>query len=381
MLSGENFMIPPAPRLFFGRGTSLQISEHLQGLGLGSAFIVTDKNLNASGVIAPVIDALKTAGIQVDVFDGVAPNPTNENVEDGAAQLGRLGEACLVAIGGGSSIDCAKAIALLAANGGTVEEMQMLVPPAPANLPIIAIPTTAGTGSETNGASVITISTLGRKVYVGHPSVIPAIAVLDPDLTMGLPVYPTATCGFDVLTHATEAFVSVAANSWSDKIALDAIGKVAGHLRRVVTDGSDVEARAQMLLGSNLAATAFNSAFLGAVHGTGHALSARLNAAHGQTLATMMPHVMEYNMSERAEKYAEVARLLDPSSATTPGGAIDTVLKLRSDIGIEKSIRDLGGGEDMIPTLVEDAQADPINAFNPRPVDAAGLESLFRAAL
>ncbi|MEO1016026.1 MAG: iron-containing alcohol dehydrogenase [Pseudomonadota bacterium] len=379
MLSSQNFTVPPLPTLIFGQGASLKLSDHTQALGLHAALIVTDKNLHASGVLAPVIDALRTANIHVDVFDGVEPNPTDKNVEAGAAMLGKLENACVIPIGGGSSMDCGKAVALLAANGGAVEAMQATTP-APAKAPVIAVPTTAGTGSETNGACVITNSGLGRKTYVIHPSITPAFAVLDPDLTIGLPTYPTATCGFDVLTHATEAFVSVGANAYSDAIALEAIGKVANNLRNVIQDGGDVEARAQMLLGSAMAAMAFNVAGLGSVHGTGHALSARLNAAHGQTLATMLPHVMEYNMPERSEKYAEVARLLDPSSAPSGTVAIDAVLKLRSDIGIDRSIRDLGGEDDLLPTLVEDATADLINAFNPRPVDPAALESLYRAA-
>ena len=379
MLASQTFTAPPVPSLVFGRGTSLQLSEHIQALGLQSALIVTDRNLLASGVLDPVIDALKTANIHVDVFDGVEPNPTDKTVEAGAKRLSALGDACVIPIGGGSSMDCGKAIALFAANGGTLEKTQVEVP-APAKAPVIAVPTTAGTGSETNRASVITDTALGRKTYVVHPSILPQFAVLDPDLTAGLPVYPTATCGFDVLTHATEAFVAVNANAYSDAIALDAIGKVARNLRRVVEDGSDIEARAEMLLGSALAAMSFNVAGLGSVHGTGHALSARLNAAHGQTLATMLPHVMDYNMPEREEKYAEVGRLLDPSGAASGTAAIDAVLRLRSDIGIEKSIRDLGGEEDLLPTLVEDATADLINMFNPRPVDPAALESLYRAA-
>jgi alcohol dehydrogenase class IV len=242
------------------------------------------------------------------------------------------------------------------------------------------VPTTAGTGSETNNACVITNSRMGRKTYVIHPSITPAFAVLDPDLTVGLPTYPTATCGFDVLTHAVEAFVSAGANAYSDAIALDAIRKVAGNVRRVVEDGQDVEARAQMLLASAMAAMAFNVAGLGTVHGTGHALSARLKAAHGQTLATMMPHVMDYNMSAREEKYIEVAKILAPSGPATGTGAIDAVIQLRSDIGIEKSIRDLGGDDNLFAVLVEDAVADPVNFSNPIAVDQAAIEKLYRAA-
>ncbi|HCC45741.1 MAG TPA: NAD-dependent alcohol dehydrogenase [Gammaproteobacteria bacterium] len=307
------------------------------------------------------------------------PNPTDLNVEAGAQKLRDLGDACVVPIGGGSSMDCGKSIALLAANGGTVEELQTSSPKE-AKAPVIAVPTTAGTGSETNSACVITNTRLGRKTYVMHPSITPAFAVLDADLTVGLPTYPTATCGFDVLTHAVEAFVSAGASAYSDAIALEAIAKVADNLRDVVKDGSNIEARSQMLLGSAMAAIAFNVSGLGSVHGTGHAISARLNAAHGQTLATMLPHVMDYNMSEREDKYIEVAKLLAPSGPATGTAAIDAVLQIRSDIGIDRSISDLGGDDNLLEVLVEDAVADPVNFSNPRPVDADAIRKLYQAA-
>ena len=379
MLSNENFTVRPLPTLVFNRGASQQLNNHIQALGLNAALIVTDKNLAASGVLEPVLDALRASNLRVEVFDGVEPNPTDQNVEAGAAKLRELGEACVIPIGGGSSMDCGKSVALLAANGGSVEELQAGTP-VDATAPVIAVPTTAGTGSETNSACVITNTKLGRKAYVMHPSITPAFAVLDPDHTVGLPTYPTATCGVDVLTHAVEAFVSVGANTYSDGIALEAISKVAGNLRKVVQDGQDIEARSQMLLASAMAAMAFNVAGLGSVHGTGHAISARLNAAHGQTLATMLPAVMEYNMPEREEKYVEVARLLAPSGPATGAGAIDAVLQIRSDIGIDRSISDLGAGDDLLAVLVEDAAADPVNFTNPRPVDPAALEALYRAA-
>ena len=379
MLSDESFVVRPSPTIVFNRGASLQISNQIQSLGFKAALIVTDKGLAASGILEPIIDAMKTAGLNVAVFDGVEPNPMDRNVEAGAEKLRELGDACVVPIGGGSSMDCGKAIALLAANSETVEQLQASTP-SKAKSPVIAVPTTAGTGSETNGACVITNTRLGRKTYVVHPSIQPTFAILDPDLTVGLPTYPTATCGFDVLTHAIEAYVSARCSAYSDAIALEAISKVAENLRKVVQDGSDIEARSQMLLGSAMAAMAFNVAGLGSVHGTGHAISARLKAAHGQTLATMLPHVMEYNMPVRAEKYAQVARLLAPTGPATGTAAIDAVLRLRSDIGIERSISELGGEDEMFSVLLEDASADPVNFSNPRPVDPVALEALYRAA-
>ena len=379
MLSNENFTVRPLPTIVFNRGAAKDLNNHIQALGKSAALIVTDKNLAASGVLDPILEALRAANLSVEVFDGVEPNPTDLNVEAGAEKLKELGDAVVVPIGGGSSMDCGKSIALLASNPGTVEEMQGSAP-TPAAAPVIAVPTTAGTGSETNSACVITNTRLGRKTYVMHPSITPAFSVLDPELTVGLPTYPTATCGFDVLTHAVEAFVSVGANAYSDAIAVEAIRKVAANLRKVVADGQDIEARSQMLLGSAMAAQAFNVTGLGSAHGTGHAISARLNAAHGQTLATMLPHVIEYNMSVREDKYAEVARILSPSGPATGAGAIDAVLQLRSDIGIDRSITDLGGEGDLLSVLLEDAMADPVNMTNPRPVDQAGFEAMYNAA-
>ena len=380
LLSNENFTVRPLPTIVFNRGAAKDLNNHIQALGKTTALIVTDKNLVASGVLDPILEELRAANLSVEVFDGVEPNPTDLNVELGAEMLKELGDAVIVPIGGGSPMDCGKAIALLASNPGTVEEMQSSQP-TPAAAPVIAIPTTAGTGSETNGACVITNTRLGRKTYVVHPSIVPVCSVLDPDLTVGLPTYPTATCGFDVLTHAVEAFVSVGANAYSDTIAVEAMHKVAENLRKVVADGQDIEARSQMLLGSAMAAQAFNVTGLGSAHGTGHAISARLNAAHGQTLATMMPHVMEYNMSVREAKYAEVARILAPSGPATGAGAIDAVIQLSSDIGIDRSITDLGGESDLLSVLVEDAMADPVNRTNPRPVDQAGFEAMYSSAL
>ncbi len=184
MLSNENFIARPLPTIAFSRGASQLLNNHIQSLGRSAALIVTDKNLAASGVLEPVLDALRAANLRVEVFDGVEPNPTDLNVEAGAEKLRALGDACVVPIGGGSSMDCGKSIALLAANGGTVEDLQASEP-ADAQAPIIAVPTTAGTGSETNNACVITNTRLGRKTYVIHPSITPAFAVLDPDLTVG----------------------------------------------------------------------------------------------------------------------------------------------------------------------------------------------------
>ncbi len=379
MLSGQSFVIRPLPTLVFGNDSSLQLAGHVKSLGLTAVLFVTDQSLRRTGLAEPVIDALRKAGIGVEVFDGVEPNPTDRNVESGAEQLRRLGSAGVIAFGGGSSMDCGKAIALLARNAETIPALQANAPAHP-GAPVIAVPTTAGTGSETNSACVITDSQMGRKTYVMHPSITPVVAVLDPKLTLGLPAYPTATCAFDVLTHAVEALVALRATPYSDTVALEAIRLVASYARSVVRDGSDLEARSNMLLASSMAAIAFNVAGLGSAHGTGHALSARLSAAHGQTLATMLPHVMTFNLPVAGDKYRTVAECLAPELSPTPEGAVAAVLALRDDLGLSRSIRDLGGPEGLLRTLIEDAVADPVNRSNPRPVDADSLEALYKAA-
>jgi alcohol dehydrogenase len=384
MLSTMAFPIFSLPQMHFGIDSALKLATHVQSLGRSAALVVTDAGLMKSGAIAPVLDQLKAGGIRFEVFDGVEPNPTDRNVLAGAERLRAMDGAMLIALGGGSSLDCGKAIALLAPNGGTVAQLQA-APPAHPGVPVIAVPTTAGTGSETNFACVITNTALGRKTVLMHPSIMPAIALLDPRLTLGLPKYPTATCGFDVLTHAIEAYTSVRCTPYGDGLALGAVKTVARHLRAVVADGADLEARSQMLMASAMAAAAFLVSGLGSTHGTGHALSARLHAAHGQTLATMLPHVMAYNMPVRTAKYAEIALALGLGSPTASNeanarAAIDGVIAIREDIGIARSIRALGGIDELLPLLVADAQADRANLSNPRPLDAAAFEALYRAA-
>jgi alcohol dehydrogenase class IV len=384
MLANTSFQIRPLPLILFGNDVSQTLATHIATLKSSSVLVVTDKGVIGAGLLDGILSGIAAAGINPELFDDVLANPTDENVHAGAARLRALDNPVLVAIGGGSVMDCGKAIALLAANGGSVEELQANPAPAP-GLSVIAIPTTSGTGSETNSACVITNTRLGRKTYVSHPSIVPKISLLDPMLTLGLPPYATATCGFDVLTHAIEAYTSARATPYSDAIALKAIAMVVRNLPPVLKDGRDIEARSQMMLASSMAAMAFNVAGLGAAHGTGHALSARLNIAHGQTLATMLPHVMSYNLDVRVEKYAKIADVLGvarsaASAADNAQAAIAQVVRLRKRLGLEKTIRELGGADDLLPLLVADASADLVNRSNPKPLDEAAFTHLYRSA-
>jgi alcohol dehydrogenase len=350
------------------------------------ALLVTDAGLVKAGLAGDIANRLTDVGLEVATFDGVESNPTDQNVAAGVEKLRALGDAVVVALGGGSSMDCAKAIALLVHNEGHPRDFGYGCKPGKPGAPVVAIPTTAGTGSETNLVGVITDTERNLKLFVAHPSVQPVVAVLDPKLTLGLPAYPTATCGFDVLTHAIEAYTSRVANPYTDGIAIQAIRMAWEFLPRAFEDGSDLEARSQMLLASATAAIAFNVVGLGAAHGTGHPIGARFHTAHGQTLATMLPHVMRFNRDTRAAKFAEIAAAIGvakagASDADSADACIAAVEGLAERLGLRKGLGELGASRDDVGQLVEDALQDITMRTNPRKVTADDARALFEAAL
>jgi alcohol dehydrogenase len=386
MLSQTSFDIQPTVRTSFGLGATKKLGRRLKGMGAPAAFVVTDAGLVAAGIVARLTGALEADGVAVEVFDGVTPNPDVPCVEAGAEQLRRHPGSVVLALGGGSVLDASKAIALLAPNRGAARDFGFGCKPDAPGHRVVAVPTTAGTGSETNMFGVVTDPTIGRKVLLAHPSVLPVHIVLDPELTIGVPKLVTATTGMDVLTHSIEACSSSRANPYSDALALQAIGMVARHLARACADGGDLEARAQMLLAANLAGLAFGSSGLGICHAMGHPLSARLNAAHGQTLSTLLPHVMEFNAGTVASKYALVAQAM---GAAEPGAsdegnaarAIAAVRALSAEVGTDRPARELGLQEALIPTLVDDAFADLLMMTTPKYPERSDVERLYRLAL
>lgn len=386
MLSEMSIKLQPLPRIVFGAGSTGEMGKHLRGTGKNRVFVVTDAGLVEAGLVQPIADGLESDGYEVTIFDGVESNPTDANVRAGVEKLNDFGDAAVLAIGGGSSMDAGKAIALLVNNAGHPRDFGYGCKPEKPGQPVVAIPTTAGTGSETNLVGVITDTENDRKIYVAHPSVQPKVAVLDPELTLGLPPYPTATCGFDVLTHAIEAYTSRVANPYADGVALQAIRMAWRHLPQAYEDGSNLEARSQMLLASAMAAIAFNVAGLGACHGTGHPIGARFHAAHGQCLATMLPHVMRFNCEAREEKYAEIAEAMGVAQPGSSQGenaraGIDAVHLLIERLGLDKSLGELGASGDDIGKLVEDALQDITMRTNARKVTAEDVTNLFESAM
>ena len=284
--------ITPTPVAHFGAGAVGKLPAIVRGTGSEAAVVVTDAGLAATPVVAAVTDLLSVAGIMVSVFSGVHPNPTTGDLAAGADAVAEIqataGSAALVAVGGGSPIDAAKGIALAAVNPQRDRGLDYRSAFARRALPIVALPTTAGTGAETNAFGVVTDLATRRKFYVGHASSLPAAVILDPELTVGLPAAATAATGMDALTHALESYLSIRANPWSDGIALQVIRMIAANLPQACADGTDREARAQMLLAAHMAGIGMAGTGLGICHAIAHALGGRFDIPHGVALTMVL---------------------------------------------------------------------------------------------
>ena len=390
-LGRTELVLSPAPSAHFGAGAVGQLPGIVRGTGAGAAVVVTDAALAATPVVASVTGMLEAAGIPVTVFRGVHPNPTTDDLAAGADAVTAAdggpgaGRIALVAVGGGSPIDAAKGIALAAVNpqrGRDLDYRGQFAAPA---LPIVAVPTTAGTGAETNAFGVVTDPRSRRKFYVGHASSLPAAAVLDPGLTVGLPPPATAATGMDALTHALESYLSVRANPWSDGIALQVIRMIAVHLPRAHADGQDLEARSQMLLAAHMAGIAMATTGLGLCHAVGHALGGRFGIAHGVALTAVLPGVLRFNAPACPQRLADVAAALgagDPSrdSAGNADAAIEAVAGLADRLGMPRHVADLGVSRADFDQVAADALDDEVLANTPRPPTAADIHSILAAS-
>ncbi len=383
----SELVISPTPRAYFGAGAAGRLPGIVLGTGGGAVVVVTDAALAATPVVASVTGGLEAAGLPVTVFRGVHPNPTTGDLAAGADAVAGTGAAriTLVAVGGGSPIDAAKGIALAAVNpqrGRDLDYRGQFASPA---LPIVAVPTTAGTGAETNAFGVVTDPQSRRKFYVGHASTLPAAAVLDPGLTVGLPPPATAATGMDALTHALESYLSVRANPWSDGIALQVIRMIAVHLPRAYADGQDLAARSQMLLAAHMAGIGMATTGLGLCHAIGHALGGRFDIAHGVALTMLLPQVLRFNAGVCAERLADVAVALgagDPaqSAARNADAAIEAVAGLAGRVGMTQRMAGLGITGADFGQIAADALDDEVLANAPRQPTAADIRGILMAA-
>lgn len=386
-LADRTFEMVLRNRVRFGVGSIESLPDLVRDVGGRRVFLVTDPGVRGSGVVDRVVAVLAAAGLDGHVFDGVEPNPGTRVIDRGASVLLGFGldGTVIVAVGGGSSMDTAKAVNLGAANGAPIATLGYDDPALRPGRPMIAVPTTAGTGAEAHSFAVITDEAAGRKSYVGHPSLLARATVLDPALTVGLPAGVTAATGIDAMAHSLESLLSANPNPFAEAIALGVVRTVGEWLPRAVHAGSDVEARSQMLVASHLAGVGQASGTgVGLVHALGHAIGTRGRLAHGTALATVMPEVLAFYLGIRDRELALVGVAL---GAAAPGDGegpaartgIEAVARLIDRVGQRRTLHDLGLERDSIEVLVADALDDPAIRNSPRLPTVAEATSLLEA--
>jgi alcohol dehydrogenase len=378
--------IGTTPIAHFGAGSIAMLPELISAAGGQSVLIVTDAALAGTSVVQATAQRLTAAGLRVSLFSGVHPNPTTSDIAAGAAAAAALVSASpvVVAVGGGSPIDAAKGIALAAVNPRRGRDLDYQSDFGTAALPLVAVPTTAGTGAETNAFGVVTDEDSRRKFYVGHATTMPAAAILDPELTIGLPPGATAATGMDALTHAIESYLSVRANPWSGGIALQVVRIVSEFLPRAYADGHDLEARAQMLLAAHMAGVAMATTGLGACHAIGHALGGRFDVAHGVALSLVLPSVLSFSLPASFSRLAELSFALGAGATAADAdrnasAAISAVTSLAQSVGMRHRLADFGIGSDQFDVIVADALDDEVLANAPVRPTAADIASMLAA--
>ncbi len=381
------FNIPPA--VVTGGGSSQDLVTHVRRLGGTRVLIVTDDFMVKSGVIAPFLVLLAAGDIPATVFSGVHPDPSEDNVIDGLAALRASSSDVIVTIGGGSPIDCAKAIGMLATNGGKVRDFMGYEKIPRAGLPLIAIPTTAGTGSEVTRASVITDAARGEKMLLMSVHLVPQIALVDFELTMTMPGPLTAAVGVDTLTHAIEAYVSRKANGVTDPLALSCASLVARHLRTAFSEPGNRAAREAMSLAACQGGMAFANSSVCLVHGMSRPIGALFHVPHGISNAMLLPAVTRFSIGGAIGRYAAIARAMDVADATVSDDQaaaklIDELEKLNRDLEIPR-LRDHPRMSEpkflaSLEKMASDALASGSPGNNPVVPTAAEIVDLYRAA-
>jgi len=356
-LASAALSLGPSARIEFGVGAVARLPACVDRFESRRVLLVTDAGLRAAGVVARVVALLERAGLDVTVHDAIAPNPTSATLDEAADVVRGLGGCVVVALGGGSVLDAAKGIALLGTNAGPAHELGAVVRP---GLPVVAVPTTAGTGAETNGFGVIEDERACRKIYLGDDSVRPRVSVLDPELTVGLPPAATAATGMDALVHGIESLASRRSNPVSAAYATEAVRLVSGSLVAAVDDGTDLEARAQLLMGAHLAGLALSISGLGIVHGLAHATTAHTGAVHGLALSAVLAEVMTRTKAVAAEPYARVAVAMGAADAVS--GAV----ALADRVGARRPLRELGVTAALVGPIAAGALADVVSCNHPR---------------
>jgi len=368
-----------------GKGLAQKIGEMLKPYNHKNILIVTDKGLLQAGILKPIEKSLEEHGIQYVLYDEVEPNPSAQIAHRGSDVAKEYGCDAILGVGGGSSIDTAKGIAALVTNKGNIlnfEGVGKLSEPA---LPIYAIPTTAGTGSEGTASAVFTNKETLYKAVIISPYLYPKLAILDPLLMVELPASITAATGMDALTHAIESYTSKGANSMSQGLAIHAVKMIRENLLKTYFVGTDIESRENMLVASMIAGVAFAQSRLGNVHAISHTFGGVFNIPHGIANATLLPYVLQFNLPACPEKMRDIAVALGKDvSGLTPLAAaekaVEAVVEMNEALGIPKTIKELGVTLDYLPQMVSDAMKSGNILANPRLTKANDVQMIIENA-
>lgn len=375
-----------APEIIFGVDARLLTGRCAQHLGLSRCLLLTDPSVVEAGWTADVEKSMNEAGIATVLCTNVSPNPRDFQVREGALFYKEHQCDGLVAVGGGSVLDCAKGIAIVAANGGDIleyEGVDMVHVPMP---PLICVPTTGGTSADVSQFAIITDTREHTKIAIISKAVVPDVALVDPVTLTTMDPYLTACTGMDVLSHAVEAYVSNAASPLTDLHALEAIRLLASSLGRTVTCPDDIEARGRVMLASLEAGLAFSNASLGAVHAMAHSLGGFKDLPHGECNSLLLPHVIDYNYACAPERFGQIAATFGLSAPGETGTAvrqrlIEHVMEFRRSLGILGGLAARGVATGDLNSLARKAFKDPCNATNPRTPTAADISAIYSEAL
>lgn len=372
-------------RVLFGDGMLGQIGVLARELRFSRTLLVADSGLARVGHLTHAHTVLDVAGIEAMEFSNFGPNPDADMLELGRAFAADKGVDSIIGLGGGSSLDCAKGINFLLTQGGPIHALSGYGKASKPMLPMIGVPTTAGTGSEAQSYAIISDPTTHKKMACGDPKAAFRAVILDPRLTLTQPVAVTAAAGYDAIAHAVESFVCTKRNARSQELSREAWRLLEGNFERVLTSPDDLEARAGMQLGAFYAGTAIEHSMLGATHACANPLTARYGTTHGDAIAILLPHVVRWNRLAAGSMYAELMRMLasrfnGAGDAEAADALARRLEQLAAAGGLPASLHDIGASRNDLTELARDASEQWTGNFNPRPFDAAGAREVYACA-
>jgi alcohol dehydrogenase len=382
-MNSFRFHVPT--RIIFERGGVHSLGGLLAKENVYSAVVITDRGVLRAGCLKGVFASLDEHRILHETYDGVEQNPTERNVLEALEIISSCSYDSIIAVGGGSSLDTGKAVLALMKEGKPIRELYAGVLTGSAPMPLVAVPTTAGTGSEVTWSAVITNEEDHVKETIRGEYMYPKFALVDPELTLTLPRHITASTGMDALTHALEAYICNRAHALSDALAMEASMLIFGHLRNAVRDGSDMSARSAMSIASTLAGMAFSISGLGMVHGMAEPLGGKLNVPHGIANSVLLPYCLGFNRDAVQGKLSVLARLLYLDGHRSEGGSsqalVDSVRIMAREGGIPAHIDDAKVSEEQMRALVQDAQVNSCMPANPKKITRKDIEAIYREIL